>query len=59
VVLDLFKKQISVKKGEVKEACMDKLKEEIMQSTYVKILRELSYCKGNQWIFKSGNGTDA
>lgn len=54
----MFRKHLSVKKSDIKDACMAALKEDIPQATYIKILRELAYCKGSSWIYKSGTGND-
>jgi len=59
VVLEVFAKQISLKKQDIKEHAMKKLGgEDIPQQNYIKILKEIAYCKNTQWIFKSGNGTE-
>jgi hypothetical protein len=59
VVVALFKKQVSIRKSDVKEACMKELKEDIPQPMYLKILRELATCKGSLWILKTGDGTES
>jgi len=59
VVIETFANQVSLKKADIREAAQKKLGHDIPAKDYHKILKELAYCKGANWIFKSGNGTDA
>lgn len=57
-MLEAFSHQVSLKRGDIREAAQKKLGEDIPQAVYSKVLKELSYCKNISWIFKSGNGTE-
>lgn len=59
VVLRAFADRIALKKSDLQGYAQRLLGEPIPPHLYQRLLREFAYPKGNQWIFKSGNGTDS
>lgn len=59
VVVEMFRTRTSLRKKEVDEACQQQLQEKPPTSIYARIMKELAYSSGGQWIIKKGNGIDA
>jgi hypothetical protein len=59
VVVDLFRGKSSLRKKEVDDACDRRLGEKPPGATYSRIMKEIAYSSGGQWIFKKGNGLDS
>lgn len=56
--MDLFRGRVSLRKKDIEDGCQLRLNEKPPQTTYKKIMNELSYSNGGQWIIKKGNGND-
>jgi hypothetical protein len=56
VVVDMYRAKPAVRKKDVDDTCESRLGEKPPTLIYGKIMKELGYVAGGQWIFKKGNG---
>eukprot|EP01135_Chromosphaera_perkinsii_P000142 Nk52_evm38s32 gene=Nk52_evmTU38s32 len=56
VILELLCSKPAVKRAEIISHCKKSLGEDIPNSCYNKIVKELAFSKGSQWSLKSGEG---
>lgn len=59
VVIRLFSSQESVRRADVKAACLSELGESLPQNMYSKLMKELATSRNNVWTFKKGAGADS
>mgnify|MGYP001136608790 CR=1 FL=1 len=56
-MIELFSKDISVRRADVTKVIEERLGETAISATlYKQLLREFATVKGNTWIFKAGTG---
>jgi hypothetical protein len=54
----MYRHKPAVRKKDVDDTCEARLGEKPPTLIYSKIMKELGYVGGGQWIFKKGNGID-
>lgn len=50
MIVDLFRTKMSLRKKEVDDSCESKLGEKPPTTVYAKVMKELAYSSGGQWL---------
>ena len=58
IVIELFSKDVSVRKADVLKVFEERLGETIKERQFKTIMSEFATAKGNSWIFKPGTGAN-